>query len=1001
MSVKSTSVSPTQHNIDDIIAQVTQLQAQINPLLRTDTNQAETLLNTVTNTLPQTDNPQIEKLRAINLGLRARLKNNTGHYDEAIQYGLEALTILETIGNKRDIPPILHALGISYRILGNLSESLAYRLRQLELCKELGDQDNYARVLTGLGVIYNDMGDYDRTLSYFHQSLEVFEKIGDSYWLALLRNNISDCHLHLGNVDQAIQYGLESLSIAKDNNHENMIVVVSNTLGEIFLTLKDWNNASLHLRNALDLMDTAHNPNHKVDTLKLLGILCLRQDDTAQALTYLHQAEELAEKIQNKQYLYKIYEALSETYETAQDTDQALTYYKKFHQIKESVFNAESNQKMQNLEVLHRTESAQKEAAHYADLYASEQARNELMHTLNQVGRALTSTLEMEAVLNKILDQLARLIQFDRGALLLWKHDDFLQLKATWGAWPDHITLDSLFWIDLDETDFPLVEVQMGQRPLPLPTTTNHTTNETWGPFFGHGAWLGLPLVHQDRVLGMLTLARDNDDPYAQETITTVTTFITQAAVTIVNAQLYAQSKRRADEMTTLTKVGEDILSSLNLSHVLDRIAHHAHQLFHAFQTILWLRSNDGETLQAIAAMGKYTDQFLADTVYLGEGIAGTIAQTGQPEIINDSERDRRGKHVPGTPQQEDTPASIMCAPIMVRDRPIGVMSLYRDKTLGWFDENDLNFLMGLTRQAAVAIENAKLYDQVRRFNTQLEKEVARRTEDLQAAYAQLERLDKTKSDFIAVTAHELRTPITVLKGYGQLLERDPLLADHQYQSNLATGIVTGANRLLEIVNTMLTMIKADSQSLTLNLAPLNLYSLLKKIVKNLTDDIEARDQQIFITSGIKRLPDIYADRESLTMVFSNLVINAIKYTPDGGQITITGRSWQSAPRPDWPFPGLEIVVSDTGIGIPTPSLDLIFTKFYQTGEVANHSSGKTQFKAGGPGLGLAICRGIIQAHGGLIWADSDGYDEETLPGSDFHVILPLDASQPQSEPAP
>jgi signal transduction histidine kinase len=119
--------------------------------------------------------------------------------------------------------------------------------------------------------------------------------------------------------------------------------------------------------------------------------------------------------------------------------------------------------------------------------------------------------------------------------------------------------------------------------------------------------------------------------------------------------------------------------------------------------------------------------------------------------------------------------------------------------------------------------------------------------------------------------------------------------------------------------------------------------------------------------------------------------MNAIKYTPDGRSITLTGRSWASnPPQPDWPTSGVEIIVSDTGIGIPAEALDLIFTKFYQTGWVANHSSGKTKFKAGGPGLGLALVRGIVEAHHGRIWATSPGYDEQTLPGSQFHVVLPV-----------
>jgi len=122
-------------------------------------------------------------------------------------------------------------------------------------------------------------------------------------------------------------------------------------------------------------------------------------------------------------------------------------------------------------------------------------------------------------------------------------------------------------------------------------------------------------------------------------------------------------------------------------------------------------------------------------------------------------------------------------------------------------------------------------------------------------------------------------------------------------------------------------------------------------------------------------------------------VINAIKYTPDGGKINITGLT-VSPGQMNLPDGGVEVIVADTGIGIAPEYLDLIFTKFYQTGELALHSTGRTKFKGAGPGLGLAIARGIVEAHRGKIWAESPGHDEDKCPGSQFHVVLPLRVKQ-------
>jgi signal transduction histidine kinase len=131
-----------------------------------------------------------------------------------------------------------------------------------------------------------------------------------------------------------------------------------------------------------------------------------------------------------------------------------------------------------------------------------------------------------------------------------------------------------------------------------------------------------------------------------------------------------------------------------------------------------------------------------------------------------------------------------------------------------------------------------------------------------------------------------------------------------------------------------------------------------------------------------------FADPERLLQVLRNVLSNAIKYTPDGGNISVDGRK----------LPGfIEIVVRDTGIGINPQDQSIIFEKFTRLGNISLHSSGKTKFKGGGPGLGLHIARGIIEAHGGAIWAESPGYDEEINPGSTFHILLPLISAPPDS----
>jgi signal transduction histidine kinase len=280
-------------------------------------------------------------------------------------------------------------------------------------------------------------------------------------------------------------------------------------------------------------------------------------------------------------------------------------------------------------------------------------------------------------------------------------------------------------------------------------------------------------------------------------------------------------------------------------------------------------------------------------------------------------------------------------------------------------------------------IEKEQLALQTQQFNRQLEQKVQERTQELRQAYAQLEQMDKTKSDFITIASHELRTPLTILNAHNQILLIDETIQADESLLKRVNGIQNGARRMEEVVEAMLDVAKIDSQALTLQLTTLNLPILIRMVAQRFRVALEQRTLTLDI-APMRDLPDIEADPEALEKVFYHLIINAIKYTPDGGRIRIDGRFL------DKPKPVVEIVVADEGIGIAPDVQDLIFEKFYQTGEVMLHSSGKTTFKGGGSGLGLAIVKGIVGAHNGRIWVESQGYDEKACPGSTFHLVLPV-----------
>jgi signal transduction histidine kinase len=255
---------------------------------------------------------------------------------------------------------------------------------------------------------------------------------------------------------------------------------------------------------------------------------------------------------------------------------------------------------------------------------------------------------------------------------------------------------------------------------------------------------------------------------------------------------------------------------------------------------------------------------------------------------------------------------------------------------------------------------------------------------ELQQTNKVLRQLDRNKLEFIQVAAHELRTPLTVLKGYVKMLTTFPAITENATLGNVTAGILKGADRMHEIVNLMLDVTRIDKDTLKLVLAPVPLKRLINDLVHEFEETV---DRPILIaTQHAEERLTLNGDPTLIYKALYQLLINAIKYTPDGGRVRITTRPVVMAPN----VPGVEIAVRDTGIGLDAEHHELVFEKFYQVGSVDLHSSGKTAFKGGGPGLGLAIVRGVARAHGGKTWVESAGHDEVNFTGSTFYLQLPV-----------
>ena len=294
--------------------------------------------------------------------------------------------------------------------------------------------------------------------------------------------------------------------------------------------------------------------------------------------------------------------------------------------------------------------------------------------------------------------------------------------------------------------------------------------------------------------------------------------------------------------------------------------------------------------------------------------------------------------------------------------------------------EESLELLSATSLVFSYALSKAAHYES--------DKRVAYIRNELTTIENKLEQLDRSKSNFISVAAHELKTPLTLIEGYTSMIIE---MVTEDGPKQLLSGVKGGVKRLREIINDMIDVSLIDNSLLSLNFQPLWLKQALGLLEKELRPTCEARKINLEINpfEGDDQL--IFADPERIHQALRNVLSNAIKYTPDKGKITIDGRK----------LPGfIEITVKDTGIGISLEDQLSIFEKFNQLGQASLHSSSKTGFKGGGPGLGLPITRGIIEAHGGTIWVDSPGCDEKTCPGSSFHILLPdrSEAADPKME---
>jgi hypothetical protein len=469
--------------------------------------------------------------------------------------------------------------------------------------------------------------------------------------------------------------------------------------------------------------------------------------------------------------------------------------------------------------------------------------------------------------------------------------------------------------------------------------------------------------------------------------------------------------RRKNQDLTLMNKIVHRAAGSRNLKETLYAILEEVIENLEADGGGIYLVRRDEETLNLLVHHG-IEEEILKDLRRMpsGEGLAGRVAARGEPSSSNDLQQDRRlwSKAVRNADWH-----GFQAVPLCANEKTVGVLFVF-NRSNRTFNRDEVNLLLAIGKQVGTTVEGAELFDafqqqcrlteascqELEQSRRQLRETLAK-TEEANRA---LERLERMKSNFLALASHELRTPLTYVLSGTELLATNLQARFSGEEQRILEAVFQGGKRLERIVQDLLEVARIESQSIYLAHEAVNLPAIMEEIGREFQPVLGKR-RLSFKVAEFPHQIELFGDRHHLKRTFMRLLENAVKFTPEGGRIEIRAnlrsfsdiRQHESLLRPFSPsfFSSLtagrflQITMSDSGVGIDPEDHIWVFDKFYETGEIAGHFSSQTRFGGKGVGLGLTLVKGMVESHGGMVWVESSGTGKSG-EGSAFHVLLPL-----------